>query len=98
MTMGLDRINNNRFHDDSARKQRSAKEYLAFINDHKEKLKSLRNGDSYYKQVLEMNSVKEDFLPWQLGVIEELYESTMRVLGFPSFKRTFKPNYRNNLR
>ena len=96
--MGLDRINNNRFHDDSARKQRMALDYLAFINQHKEKLKTIRNGDNYYKQVVELNAVKEPFAEWQLEKIEELYEMTMKSLGFPSFKKTFKPNYKNNLR
>lgn len=96
--MGLDRINNNRFHDDGPRKQRNAKDYLAFINGHKEKLKTMRNGENHYKKVLELNAVKEDFLPWQLEVIDDLYELIMKSLGLPFFRKTFKPNYKNNLR
>lgn len=93
--MGLDKINNTRFHNSHEYNLRSAAAKLDFILSNLASLKTLRNGENKVSQARSLNSQRTTLNDAQMGLVDSLYEDAWKSLGEDSFKRTYKPKKGN---
>ena len=84
--MGVDRLTS-RFERSITQANNTARIQLDFVLANKEALLELRGGEKKHFDAMELDvrlRSGDPFLPWQYKKAEELYEDTMKALGFDS--------------